>query len=187
MPATVLSTILSKAALTIVNSQTGIDVAANLKVVKVSFKFRARALRHMREDGNSIVDARIIVPAYVEIDAFCETLNDLALVNALILDRDSAYKVTSKGIVMDQTMAEENAIKQTPDVISANPVRIVLKQLLRQSGAASPVTEQPADSSILDKGIQTVNTALQSAQSAVNSAALTAQQLAQRVISNTGL
>lgn len=184
MPESILSSLLSKASLSIVNSQTGIDVAANLKVSRVGFKYRSRVFRHMREDGTSIVDSRIIVPAVIEIDAFCTTANDLAIINSLLLDRTATYKVASKGIVLTQVMSEEGAVKQTPEVISASPIRIVLKQVLRKTGAASPVTAQAADSSLLDKGIQTVKTATQSAAS---SAALSATQLAQRVVSNTGL
>lgn len=164
MPNSILSSLLSKSSLSIVSSQTGLDIASNLKVARVRFRYRSTALRHMREDGTSIVDQRVILPAVVEIDVFCTTQDDLAMVNSALLDRTGVYTITSKGLVINNMMADEEQIKQTPDVISSNPVRLSFKQLLLQNGANPPQVEQAADSSLLKLGIQQVNSAAQSVQ-----------------------
>lgn len=159
MAVSILSSLLSKASLSIVGSQSGIDIATNLKVVKVKFRYRSRALRHMREDGTSIVDQRVIVPAVVDLDVYCQNQNDLAAVNSAMLDRTGVYTITSKGLVITNMMSDENQIKQTPEVISANPIRISFKQLLTQGGSNPPSVAQAADSSLLDRGIQQVQAA----------------------------
>jgi hypothetical protein len=164
MAASILSSLLSKPALSIVSSQTGIDIATNLKVSRVRFRYRSRVMRHMREDGTSIVDQRVILATVVELDVFCVTQDDLAAVNSAMLDRTGVYKITSKGLIVQNMMSEENQIKQTPEVISANPVHIVFKQLLTQNGTNPASVEQSADSSLLDKGIQQLQTAAISVQ-----------------------
>jgi hypothetical protein len=164
MAASILSSLLSKPALSIVSSQTGIDIASSLKVVRVRFRYRSRTLRHMREDGTSIVDQRVILATVVELEVFCSTQNDLAAVNSAMLDRTGVYTITSKGLIVKNMMSEENQIKQTPEVISANPVRISFKQLLTQGGTNPASVEQAADSSLLDKGIQQLQTAAISAE-----------------------
>lgn len=164
MVASILSSAFSKPALTIVSSLTGLDIATNLNVARVRFRYRSRVLRHMREDGTCIVDARVIVAPMVEIEVFCATLDDLAMVNSVMLDRTGVYRVTSRGLVLNNMMADEEQIKQTPDVISANPVRMSFKQILTQNGSNPPSVEQAADSSLIDVGIMQVNKAVQSVQ-----------------------
>jgi hypothetical protein len=114
-------------------------------------------MRHKREDGTSIVDARIILPSQCEIDVFVENLDDLAVVNSIMLDRTGVYKITSKGLIMTNMMMEEQVIKQTAMVISANPVRLQFKSLLIQDNQPVPQVEQAADSSLLDRGIQAIS------------------------------
>lgn len=184
MATSILSSLLSKAQLSIVSSSTGLDLAKNLNVSRVGIKFRSRVFRHMREDGNSIVDARVLMPSVCEIDVFVATLDDLANVNSMMLDRTGVYRVTSRGLVLTNMMMSEESIKQTPDVLNASPVRIVFQKLLTQNADTPPSVAQAADSSLLDQGIQTVSSTLNNAKTAVAQSAL---QLAQNVISNTGL
>lgn len=180
MPNSILSSLLSKPTLSIVSSTTGLDLATNLQVQRVGIKFRSRVFRHKREDGTSIVDARILVPTVVDIDVFCKSLDDLALVNAMMLDRTSVYRVTTKGVVLLNMMMSDESVKQTPDVISANPVRMTLMRLLTQNNSEPPSVAQAADSSLLDRGIQQVRTT-------ANSAVTNVQQLASQTISNLGI
>lgn len=187
MPSSILSSLLSKASLSIVSNVTGVDIATNLKVSRVSIKLCSRVMRHMREDGNTIVDARIIQPTRVEIDVFCTSLDDVTLVNSMLLDRSGLYTVKSKGLIFKSMMAEGEAIRQTPEVISAHPVRISMKQLLNPSGQEPQSMKQAADSSMIDKGIQTISAAVQGVQGIVSNAQTTAQGLAAAVISKTGL
>jgi len=134
------------------------NIAANLKISSVAIHFRSRPMRHMKEDGSSIVDARIIDPVGIDLNVICPTLDELNAVNNLLQDRKDTYTFTSKGIIVDEVSTEDVSIKQTPDMISASPVRITMKQMLRQGGATNAavhqVVEQPADSSMFGRGIQ---------------------------------
>ena len=187
MANSILSSLLSSPTLSIVSSQTGLDAATNFNVVRVGFKFRARTMRHMREDGTTIVDARIVQPARVEIDVICATLDDLTQANAVLLDRTGVYKVTSKGIVLKNMMAEEEVIKQSSEMISASPVRLTMKQVLTQDNSAPPQVEQPADSSMLDRGIQVINSVTQTAGALASNLIQSAQQLGTTIAQETGL
>lgn len=180
MPNTILSSLASKPALSIVSNLSGIDYGPNLSVQKVRSHLRSVTQKHKREDGTSIVDARILLPVLIEVSAFCKTLDQLQMINALLLDRESAYTVTTKGIIFKNMMADENTIRQTPDCISANPVILTFEQLLLQGGSATPQVAQAADASMLDRGIQLV-------QGAATTAVKSATQLASQVTLMTGL
>lgn len=187
MPSSILSSLLSKPSLSIVSSASGLDIASNLKVSRVGLRYRSRAMRHKREDGTSIVDARIILPCHCEIDVFVENLDDLAMVNSIMIDRTGVYKITSKGLIMTNMMLEEQVIKQTAIVISANPVRLQFKRLLIQDNQSVPQVEQAADSSLLDRGIQSVTSTLQSAQGAASQVFADAAELGASIFSKANM
>jgi len=157
MADSILSSFSSRASLNITNSADDKDLADGLKVLGVSFRFRARAMRHIREDGTSIVDAKVIEPARVEIDAICPTLDVIEQVNNCLMDRAATYTVTSKGIRLQDVVASEFQIKQSPEMISASPIKLSFNQLQRQGGVnANKVVEQAPDSSAFNRGIQSV-------------------------------
>lgn len=160
MADSILSSLRSKALLTIVsNGATGAEdnLAKNLKVTNVSIKYSARAMRHMLEDGTTIVDARIIDPTMVELEVICPTLDELNNTNQMLRDRKNTFKLTSKGIIVNNVVCEAFKIQQTSEMLSASPVRISMKQILRQGMArVGQVVEQPADSSLIGQGIQTM-------------------------------
>lgn len=181
MPSSLLSTALSKPSLSIIGND-GSNVAVNLKVSRVVIKLSSIVMRHMLETGSTIVDTRIVQPTRIQIDVFVTTFNDLTLVNGLLLDRTQTYTVSSKGLVFAGMMAEGEAIRQTAEVISANPVRISLKQLLLPP-SAKPQVAQAADSSLLDLGLQGVQTAVISAQQLATSLVANAYVAAKTVVS----
>jgi hypothetical protein len=191
MPQTILSSLLSKASLSIVSQQTNVDIATDLKVSRVGIRLSSRVMRHMREDGTSIVDARIVQPTRVEIDVFCQSMDDLVLVNSVLLDRASVYTVKSKGLIFTSMMMEGEAIRQTPAVISASPVRITMKRLLNPSGATQQSMAQPADASLVDLGLQDISALVSGAQNiaqnVIANVETSAQDLAQQFINANGL
>lgn len=187
MPNSILSSLLSKASLSIKSNATGLDIATNLKVSRVMFKYCSRVMRHKREDGTSIVDARIILPSVVEIDVICETIDDLALVNAVMLDRTTVYTIKSKGLIIENMMSEVDAIRQTSDVISATPIRMSFTSLLIQGNSKVPSVQQPSDSSLIDKGLQDISQAVQGVQGLITNVQTTVLGLAAQVKSNLGL
>lgn len=165
MADSILSSLLSRASLTLVNNNTGKDVAEKLKVVGVNFHYRARPMRHMREDGTSIVDSKVIDPVLVEIDVICPSLDAINQVNQTLMDRKDTYTFTSKGIQLQDAVCERFELRQSAEMISASPVRITLKQLRRQGGpSGGRIVEQPADSSMFGRGIQSVSTVTASIQ-----------------------
>jgi hypothetical protein len=158
MADSILSSIFSKASLSIVKTGETTNEADGLQVVAVNIHYRARAMRHMREDGTSIVDAKVIDPAIAELDVICPTLDSINKVNTALMNRANTYTLTSKGIQLNDTVAERFDVRQTPEMISASPVRITFKQLRRQGGATGgKVVEQPADSSTFGRGIQALS------------------------------
>jgi hypothetical protein len=166
MANTILSSALSAPALTVTSDQTSIDVAAGCGVSKVTIKLRSKIFRHKREDGTTIVDARVVEPMLVEINVFAPTLDNLAMLNSAMLDRGSTYTIKSRGLVLRRMMVSENSIKQSGDMLSAAPVRLNFKELLTQNltNVGQTLTAQPADSTLIDKGLQTASTAVQTVQ-----------------------
>ncbi len=158
MADSILSSIFAKSQFTLISDKTGKDAAENLQVVAVNFHYRARPMRHMREDGTSIVDSKIIDPAVVDIEAICPTLDSINKINTSLMDRTSTYVVTSKGIQMGDVVTEHFEIQQSADMLSASPMRLSLKQLRRQGGiTGGVVVEQPPDSSNFSRGIQSTS------------------------------
>lgn len=162
MATSLISSFLSKAALTITNDLTGESVADGIKPVRVSIKLTSQSMRHMLEDGSTIVDARIIQPTTVTIDGFCQDQNAINKVNTILMDRSSVYSVSSKGVIVDQMMAESEHIKQSPEHMSAVPIRLAFKQVITKE--SKPVVfAHASDSSIIDRGMTILNSVAQSA------------------------
>jgi hypothetical protein len=166
MPQTILSSALSSPSLAVTSDQTAINVSQACGVSKVVIRLRSRIFRHKREDGTTIVDARVNEPKQVEISVFTPTLDALAMLNSALLDRGSTYTVKSRGLVFTSMMMDEANVKQTAEMISASPVVFTMKELLTQDGStATQTVAQPADSTLLDRGIQQMNTAVATVQS----------------------
>lgn len=160
MPNSILSSLFSQAALTITNMGSGKVAAVNLKTIKVNIKLSAIAMRHIREDGSTIVDTKVIRPTIITIDAYCPDIDTLGQVNSILLDRSALYLISSKGIVLNNMMAQTEQIRQSPEVLSASPIRIMFKGAALQ-GQAPKIVAQPADASVLDKGMAILNSAKQ--------------------------
>lgn len=177
MPNTILSSALSSPSLSISSFSNPTNIAANLGVSKVTIKLRSKIFRHKTETGNTVVDARIVEPMQCEIDVFAPTLDVLTAINAVMLDRTTAYTIKTRGLVLTKMLMQHNEIKQSGDMLSASPVKLQFKELLTQGqlalGAAS--VAQPADSSLIDQGLQSISGAV-----------ATVQGLAQTVASNIG-
>lgn len=163
MANTILSSLLSSPSLAITSDNSSIDVASNLGVSKVVLKLRARIFKHKQEDGSTIVDARVTEPKIVEIDLFVKTLDDIAMINYARNDRSGTYTIKSRGLVLKRMMMYEGNVKQTSEMISASPVHLVFKELLTQNltNVGPKVVAQPANSTLIDKGIQTLSEAKQ--------------------------
>lgn len=154
----IITSFFSSSSLKINRKSTGEDVAGTLKVLRVSVKLSASALRHMKEDGSTVVDSRVIEPAMVAIEVFCQNLDSYRIVDKILMDRTSLYKVTSKGLIFDNMMCETERVSQSADAMSAMPVSIVFKQALSKS--TNPVVfSQSADASVVARGMNLLESA----------------------------
>jgi hypothetical protein len=160
MADSILSSLLSASALKIVNDSDGNDQASDLKVSKISITFRARAMRHMKENGQTVVDVRIIDPTTIEIDAFAPSLDVINTFDHVTNNRSNTFTVTTKGLVFPAMSSDSLVIKQSADMLSASPMTITMKQLnrpVRSGKGPHKVVEQAADSSVMTKGINAVS------------------------------
>lgn len=136
-------------------------VAPDLKTVRVTIQLSAAAMRHMREDGATIVDSKVIQPTSLDIEGYCQDINSLGQVNAILLDRTAVYSITSKGLTFDNMMCDTQQIYQSPDVMSAIPIRMRFRQI--PSKSVSPiVVAQSADASIVSRGMNLLSSATKS-------------------------
>jgi hypothetical protein len=165
MPNSIASSIFAQAALVIKNSTTpGKAIATNLKPIRVHIRFTSTPMRHMKEDGTTIVDARMIQPTNITIDAYCPDLSTADQVNSILVDRSSFYSVSSKGLFVDQLMVDGEQIKQSPDATSATPTKITFKQVLTKN--TQPIVfAQSTDATMIDRGMTLLNGAAGSATS----------------------
>lgn len=158
MAGNLFSGFLSPAALVIRDEESGEVQAKDLKPVRVQIRLTSTAQRHMREDGSTIVDSRIIQPSSVVIEALCPDSATMKQVNNLLMDRSFFYSVSSKGVILNNMMAESELITQSPDVMSAVPIRISMKQVL--SKEVKPlIVAQSADSTLVDRGMSLLSNA----------------------------
>lgn len=105
-------------------------------------------------------DVRIVQPLSIAVQVICPTLNDAESVIAFMNDRFSLYKLTSKGLLFQNLMAQSISVKQDAAMLSAAPFRIYLKEILLDQAARTTVA-QPTDSSLLDRGIELLNSTTQ--------------------------
>lgn len=158
MAASIFSILTSKPPLEI-KSDEGV-FAEKLKVSRVSIHFTSTVMRHMKEDGSTVVDSRVIQPISLSVDGFCPDKDTLSAVNEIVTNRSRLYKITSKEIIINDMIAESDQIKQSSDFLSAAPVHLSFRQLLSEKKKKN-INAQSADSSVVDRGMSMLNTAKQ--------------------------
>lgn len=178
MANSILSSLLSKPSLTLISNKDKSDASKHLKISRVGIRLRSRIMRHMREDGTSIVDSRVVDPTEVRIFAFCAKLDDITVLNAALTDRSTSYNMTSRAVVIRNLMVDRFTIKQSPDVLSASPVSIHMKQILVQGDGTGNRVAQGGDSSVIDLGIQTIQSTIDIATSTLTNTIKSAASVA---------
>ena len=167
MANSILSSLFSKTSFR-AETMAGVQVIRGIKIKKVSARFTSSVPRHMREDGVSIVDTRIIKGAVITVEAICPSIDEVEQVIALAADRETLYRVTSKGVVFDNVMVQATSNMQSQEMLSSAPFQITFKQLLLQNVLPVAVS-QAADSTTVDRGIQILNSARETAQNLAES------------------
>lgn len=142
----------------------GSAVAASMKIISVDIKFVSTPMRHMREDGTTRVDTRIIRAAELEVSFICPDINTFQQILNVVKDRQQTYSITTRGLHLRRMMVCEDAVKQIPEMLSATPMQLYFKQLLVQNEDPK-VCAQAADSSLIDLGLTTISSAASSASS----------------------
>ncbi len=171
MTQNILSSLLSKASFSIVErvqpGEIGETIAPNLKVSKVSVKLESTVQRHKQESGTTFVDSRVLRANIVSVDCFCPDIDTVEQINDLLNNRDSIYTITSKGLIIDYMRLEKEEIHQTPEVLSASPMRLVFKQVLAQY-ETQVVYAQSGDVPIISRGLAILSTAQQGVQGLIS-------------------
>jgi hypothetical protein len=153
----IVSSLFSQVRFTVVNSD-GQKLSAKLNVSRVVMRLQSKLMRHSLEAGNTIVDARIIMPSTIDVDVFCSTLDDVAAVNSLLQNRTQLFTLTSKGLVFGSMMLDNEQLHQASEMLSAVPIHLSFKEVLVQN--TPPVLfQQPADSSLIGRGFLALKTA----------------------------
>lgn len=155
MANSILSSLFTKAAFSVTDNATGIDMLKGLKVQRVRIRYASTAMRHPMEDGTTKVDSRVIRPALVEVTAFIPNADVLAKVNKLLQNRENLYTLKTRGVVLPFVMAETESLSQVAEVLSATPAVMHFKQLLIQN-VTPVICAQASDSSVIDKGLASV-------------------------------
>lgn len=158
MANTILSTILAKASMSILDQTNAQTVLSNVKVKKVVIQLTSEPMRHMLEDGSTIVDVRIFKPIHVTAEILAPDAGTIDAVNQIVTNRESRYQVTSRGVIVANLVVDSDAITQSAEAISATPIRLSFKQLLIE-GVSPIVFAGAPNSSVIDRGIAIVNQA----------------------------
>jgi hypothetical protein len=153
----ILSSILSSTSstnqITITNATTGAIVASGVKIRSVKIHLNSQLQKHMREDGATLTDERVIHGTAISMDVFCPTLNDVNTVIQIMNDRQNLYTIVAKGLTFANMMAMATQNKQTPEVLSAAPFTIMFMEQLLEN-VAPVICSQAADSDTQDNGLQ---------------------------------
>jgi len=158
MANSIISTLLGSSPFVVYNQSTKTSTRFDVKIVNASIKLTAEPQRQMLEDGSTVTDSKTVRPTRMSVDVICPDLNVLDQVNSIMSDRTSLYQITSRGLIFANLMVDSEFIRQSPDMLSASPVRMSFKQILIEN--VSPVIfANKSDSSVIERGIAALNKA----------------------------
>lgn len=136
----------------IITRETNLPVLQTANVVAVSIKYGSTPLSHKMESGKTKIDCRIIKPTRLSVDVIASNPDQLEEINAVILDREGLYMITTKGLQFDNMKVAPAFMAQTQKNISSTPIRIEFVQILLEN--RDPVIfEFAADSTLIERGI----------------------------------
>lgn len=153
-----LSTLTSASPFVVYNQSTKQTMTLEIKVVKVMAKYTAEPQRQTMEDGTTRTDSKTPRPAKLNVDVICPNINSLKQVNNILADRASLFQINSRGLIFPNFMVDSAFINQTPEMLSATPIRLAFKQMLIEN--ISPVIfANQADSTVIERGIAAISKA----------------------------
>lgn len=166
MATNLLSAFLSKPTLTITDQVTNQDTAKDLKVSRVQIRMSSEVFRHQLEDGLTFVDGRVLKPVQIDFSVISPDLDTLTQVNTIMGNRSTLYKVKSRGIIVGNLLVDADIMKQSGEMLSATPIKMSMKQLMLDT-VAPVVYNNPANNSLIDRGVALVEEAKESIQNTV--------------------
>lgn len=151
MPTSILASAFAQPSFSLTDQILGARVAPNMKIRHMSIRYSSRAMRHKREDGTSIVDARIIQPTRVMVECIAPDTATLEQITNVANDRANFYSITSRGLVFQYMRVQREQISQQHEFLTATPIKLVFVQQLVEF--VQPVIfAQSSDSSLIDRG-----------------------------------
>lgn len=127
-------------------------VMSGFHTKKVNIRWPSNAMGHSLEDGTTKVDTRVLRPAQVTILGFANSADTLLSISTMLSNRNTTYTITSRGLILPNMLLMTEGLNQTPDMVSAAPIRLDFKQVFIE-GIDSVVFAQAADASLIDRGI----------------------------------
>ena|SRR5271165_7003574 len=161
MAASILSSPTSKVSFSILNEMKYTYALPNLKILAVKIRYSSNNMRHRMENGSYLVDSRIIIPMTIDVTALCPDINTQNQLTIIFTDRSNLYTITTKSIVFEHMMVNQEGLDQTAEIMSATPIKLRFKQILGQ-GTNPVLSAQSADSSSVDQGYVYLSQAAQS-------------------------
>jgi hypothetical protein len=156
---------------------------SGIYIQRVTMHLSSSLFDNRREDGTSIVDARVLLPTSIDVDVICGTIDAVEKINNILKDINSIYTITSKGLTFQNLTLKNNSIIQSPDVLSASPIKLSFQQRLLQNNN-NPTCAQTGDASIIDNGITNLKNNLNSATNSIESAATSVSSFTSNLFKN---
>src|SRR6202035_4294854 len=93
----ILSSFTSQASFKLLTLGTG-QYLPQINVIKSKIRLPSKLMKHMSEDGSTIIDARIIEPAEVEVQVLITPQDQFMALNNVLNDRGAFYTIITKGL-----------------------------------------------------------------------------------------
>lgn len=137
-----------------VTDETNFSISlSDIGVKLVSIKFSSKLMQNTSENGQPIIDSRVIMPTQISLSVLCNSVDKVDEVNSLLANTTSMYTIMSRGIKLEHFMLDTESMTQSEAMISATPMQISFKQVLLQDNG-SPICAQSGDSSTILGGIK---------------------------------
>lgn len=129
------------------------QVLSDLKVESARITLKATVFSHKLENGQSFIDSKVMEPIVIEMNVICPTIDVVDELNDVLMNRSARYQVTSRGLIFQNMLPKSETLDISGEVLSATPVKLVLRQFLVQ-GESPVLFANQADSRIVQKGTQ---------------------------------
>lgn len=181
MAGSILSSLFSTTQFTVVATDNSVKLS-KLKVAKTSFKYTSRPHRSIKEDGSTVVDAKVVLQTALSITVYCETQDDLRQINNLLQNRGKLFSIYSKGIIIENVVMDSEDVKQSAEVTSAYPIELKFTEIIVQNKKPI-IVKQSADSNGISAGLASITTqATQTVSGLVSAVKASAADLSRQVI-----